>query len=76
MVRSYRDHKELTAGNHPGCNNKWAISPPTGGRPALLSMDDVLTLFHEFGHGLQVLFSRTPTHSTTRGMDIVDCHRR
>jgi oligopeptidase A len=34
------------------------FSPPVGNRPAMLMHDDVLTLFHEFGHGLHHLLSR------------------
>ncbi len=33
-------------------------APPVGNQPSTLTHDDVITLFHEFGHGLHLLLTR------------------
>jgi peptidyl-dipeptidase Dcp len=55
-------------GTLPVVYNVANFSKPTAGEPALLSFDDVTTMFHEFGHALHGMFADTiyPTLSGTQ----------
>jgi peptidyl-dipeptidase Dcp len=44
-------------GTRPVVINVANFTKPAPGQPALLSFDDVTTMFHEFGHGLHGLFA-------------------
>jgi peptidyl-dipeptidase Dcp len=57
---SYRSQRFADDGTFitPVVVNVGNFSRPSGGDPALLSLDEVKTLFHEFGHGLHALFQR------------------
>jgi oligopeptidase A len=46
---------------HLVCN----FAPPTAGSPSLLTHDDVVTLFHEFGHGLHHLLTRVDDYAVS-----------
>ncbi len=51
------------------------LPKPAPGEPALISLDDVITMFHEFGHALHEMFgdTRYPTLSgTTPERDFVE----
>ena len=47
----------------PVIYNVGNFSRPAGDKPALLSMDEVETMFHEFGHGLHGMLSRAKLRS-------------
>jgi peptidyl-dipeptidase Dcp len=44
-------------GTRPVVYNVANVAKPAPGQPALLSLDDVTTMFHEFGHALHGLFA-------------------
>ncbi|MBJ7575408.1 peptidyl-dipeptidase Dcp [Luteimonas sp. MC1828] len=46
-------------GDIPVIYNVENYTKPAAGQPALLSWDDVTTLFHEYGHALHGIFSKT-----------------
>jgi peptidyl-dipeptidase Dcp len=56
-MNSYNDQSDLL-GEKPVVSNVLNIPKPAAGQPALLTFDEVTTMFHEFGHGLHGLFSK------------------
>ncbi len=69
----YRDHswkagKEINPVVTVVCN----FNNPNGDTPSLLSLDDVTTLFHEFGHALQAIFSSNTYNLGYTARDIVE----
>ena len=40
-------------------------TPPVGGKPALFTHDEVLTLFHEFGHGLHHMLTQIDNYGVS-----------
>ena len=45
--------------------------PPAEGEPALMSLDEVRTLFHEFGHATQLMFTEVEEGGAS-GLDLVE----
>jgi len=64
--QSRQEGKEVT----PVICNVCNFSKPTGDKPALLSFEEVTTLFHEFGHALHGLLSNS-TYKKLSGTSVL-----
>lgn len=73
MSRLQSQHKLVTpdgkTGQKPIILNVMNFSKPAPGRPALLSLDDARTLFHEFGHALHGMLSNV-TYPSLSGTSV------
>ena len=56
-------------GTHPIVVNNLNVPKPAAGKPTLLTLDEVTTLFHEFGHALHGLFA-TVTYPHFAGTNV------
>jgi oligopeptidase A len=65
-----RDKRRAADGQliSPVANLVCNFTPAVGGKPALLTHDEVTTLFHEFGHGLHHLLTRVE-HAGASGIN-------
>ncbi|WP_372877259.1 oligopeptidase A [Pseudomonas sp.] len=65
-----RDKRRSTSGKliSPVANLVCNFTPSVGDKPALLTHDEVTTLFHEFGHGLHHLLTRVE-HAGASGIN-------
>ena len=69
-MSEYRGQKVLNGKDiRPVVTTNFNFTKPTGETPALLTMDEVLTTFHEFGHALHGLLSKC-TYGSLAGTSV------
>ena len=61
ITRRLVDNKLTTPVAYLTCN----FSAPVGGKPALFTHDEVITMFHEFGHGLHHMLTEVNDYSVS-----------
>ncbi len=69
MTNFTEQYKKDGKSHRPAIVNVGNFTKPTADKPSLLSMDEVETLFHEFGHALHGLLSQC-TYPTISGTNV------
>jgi peptidyl-dipeptidase Dcp len=62
-------NQSVSRGTKPVVFNVQNFTKPAPGQPALISFDDVTTMFHEFGHALHGMFA-AQTYPTVSGTNV------
>ncbi len=63
MDEAISRYKNSLGSSHPVAFLTCNFSSPSENKPALFSHDDVITLFHEFGHGLHHMLTKVDDYS-------------
>ena len=63
MDEAISRYKNSLGSSHPVAFLTCNFSSPADNKPALFSHDDVITLFHEFGHGLHHMLTKVDDYS-------------
>lgn len=72
LSRRVVDGQVLNTVTHIICNGTPPVGDPdAGGRPSLMSFDEVITLFHEFGHALQAMLT-TVDYADAAGLSNIE----
>ncbi|HEV7915128.1 MAG TPA: M3 family metallopeptidase, partial [Albitalea sp.] len=69
---SYRSQQRLDGSVTPLVSNNANFIPAAAGQPVLISWDDAITMFHEFGHALHGLASSVTYPSLSGPATLVD----
>jgi len=70
---SYRSyHVVNNKGVTPVVTVVYNFTRPTGDLPALLSVEEASTMYHEFGHSLDALFNKSTYNQTNVAVDFVE----
>jgi len=70
---TYRSHRVIDGKTiTPVVTTVFNFTPRSGELPSLLSLDEVSTVFHEFGHALDALFNRNTYNQTFIAWDFVE----